>query len=170
MSETTKAIEIRHNLGEILAVIEDRGRNIAGALERAAREIRQELDARYRVTYASWLHRPTVNVDVHVHPQRLDIVVETDQLYRYVDLGTRPHVILPRHAPMLHFLSDYQPKTVPGVLGSGSGGAYGEDVFARRVHHPGTEARGFTKRIFAEAREWSQRMIFEHLLKVLNRR
>lgn len=162
--------EIRHNLGEILSIIESQGRNIPKALENAARDIRNELEQRYRPTYAYWEHRPTVNVDVHAHPRRMDIVVETDRIYSFVDLGTRPHPIFARRAPVLHFLSDYQPKTMPGVLGSGSGGAYGDDVFARRVMHPGTQARGFTKRIFRDAREWSARMIYGHLLKALNRR
>lgn len=43
--------------------------------------------------------------------------------------GTRPHVIVPRNARVLHFRT-----------------AAGADVFARRVNHPGTRPNDFTRR------------------------
>ena len=43
----------------------------------------------------------------------------------YVEFGTRPHLILPKRARALRFEVD------------------GEVVFARRVHHPGTQPQPF---------------------------
>lgn len=50
----------------------------------------------------------------------------------YVNDGTRPHIIRPRHAQALRF-----------VIG-------GRVVFAKVVHHPGTRARPFLDRALRE--------------------
>lgn len=78
--------------------------------------------------------------------------VGTDEpIYGYVTRGTRPHLITPVRAKVLVFGSGkYNPVTRPGVLGSrrvgvglqGTGGV-AKPVFAKRVRHPGTKARGF---------------------------
>lgn len=70
--------------------------------------------------------------------------VSTDsKVFMYVSLGTKPHVIKPKNAKVLHFKSMYKPKTKPNTIGSSSGGAFGNDVFSKGVQHPGTEARNF---------------------------
>lgn len=70
-------------------------------------------------------------------------------IWTYVDQGTKPHVILPRNAPRLRFRTGYNPKTLasPARTVSGGGMATGPTVFAKKVNHPGTEAREFTKTI-----------------------
>ena len=76
--------------------------------------------------------------------------VGTDNMiYVYVDQGTRAHPIVAQRAPYLVFRSGrYQPKTRPGVIGSRSRGSRsGSFRFAKRVWHPGTEARNFAKTI-----------------------
>ena len=75
---------------------------------------------------------------------RLEGSVTTDsKVYTYVSLGTKPHVIKPKNAKVLRFKGMYKPKTKPNTIGSGSGGAFGDDVFSKGVQHPGTEARNF---------------------------
>jgi hypothetical protein len=59
--------------------------------------------------------------------------------------GTKEHIILPKNAKRLRFQNTYTAKTVPGVIGSRSGGPSGDTVFSNGVIHPGTEARNFTK-------------------------
>lgn len=46
----------------------------------------------------------------------------------FVERGTRPHIIRPKTAQVLHFFVD------------------GEEVFTREVHHPGTRANPFVAR------------------------
>lgn len=78
---------------------------------------------------------------------RRDMVITVytnNQIYQYVDEGTKAHIIRPKNANALHFLSGYRAKTRPGFIGSSSGGASGESVFAKEVHHPGTKARNFS--------------------------
>lgn len=162
--------EIRHNIGEIIDALAASSRRIENAIGRAANELRGEVDSRYQVTYQSWRHRPDVSVDVHAHGRRIDIEVQTDEVYDYVDRGTSPHIILPIRAKRLHFLNGYQPKTTPGVLGSGTGGAYGDDVFARMVRHPGTQARGFTRIVSNWVHQNGDNILWKQLLQALNRR
>lgn len=63
----------------------------------------------------------------------------------WLEEGTPPHVIEPKTpGGVLAFQTGYQSKTVPGVIGSGPGGASGPTAFSRGVMHPGTEARGWS--------------------------
>lgn len=74
-------------------------------------------------------------------------VSTSNLVYKYVSLGTKPHVIKPKNGKVLRFKSMYKPKTKANVIGSHAGGASGDDVFSKGVQHPGTEARNFHKEI-----------------------
>jgi len=112
-----------------------------------------------RVTQ-TWNHQP-VFVEYKVgaaagdlHPARIRISTQ-DAIYRYVDEGTRPHIIAPRKpGGVLVFRGRYTAKTIPHLLVSRAGGASGATVFARVVHHPGTKARKFTETIM---QRWQNR-------------
>jgi len=81
-----------------------------------------------------------------------------DLIYLFVSGGTRDHPITPVHAKKLVFqwggVGSYKPKTVPGVMGSQSGGPTGPIVGRMSVHHPGTAPRNFDK---VAADEWGKR-------------
>lgn len=107
----------------------------------------------YRKTVKTWDNKPVFKADLpRIHGADIVFMFGTDnEIYAYVDFGTRPHLILPRRAPALAFQSGYTPKTARGVIGSTRGGSSGNRVFARAVYHPGTQARLFTKIIAAKA-------------------
>lgn len=64
------------------------------------------------------------------------------QKWEWMDKGTRAHDIRPkRPGGMLAFRDTYTSKTMPGVIGSRSGGSSGNLVLAKKVRHPGTKAR-----------------------------
>lgn len=67
-----------------------------------------------------------------------------DDVWHYVDRGTKPHEIRPRKAKVLAFPSVFTPKTQPRSLKSGSGSVAGPTVFSKGVRHPGTKARNFS--------------------------
>lgn len=80
--------------------------------------------------------------------------VGTDNdIYGYVSRGTRPHLITPKNASVLVWeAGKYTAKTRAGVLGSRStglkpSGGVGQAVFAKVVHHPGTQARAFEEAV-----------------------
>lgn len=76
-------------------------------------------------------------------------------IYKYVDKGTKPHVIRAKRAPNLRFLSQgFKAKTTPGVIGSMAGAPADSGwVTKKSVNHPGTEARGFSEAIEKKMRK-----------------
>ncbi len=74
------------------------------------------------------------------------ILVGTDnEIYKFVDKGTKAHLIKPKRAKKLRFQSGYRAKTSVNRIGSRRGGPFGETVFSSGVRHPGTKARNFSK-------------------------
>ena len=79
---------------------------------------------------------------------RVAYVFTNDEIYKFVDKGTAPHIIMAKHRMRpLVFQTGYKAKTAPGTIGSRAGGPFGPTVRALVVHHPGTEARRFTETI-----------------------
>lgn len=70
-----------------------------------------------------------------------------DEIYFYLDEGTKAHIIKPRRAKRLGFRTGYKAKTRPGVIGSRAGGPSGPFVTPKQVMHPGFPARKFAKTI-----------------------
>ena len=68
----------------------------------------------------------------------------TNEVYGYVNSGTRPHIIRAKNGKRLAF-GPSSPKTRPGSLDSGSGSRGPADTFRQQVQHPGTDARDFDK-------------------------
>lgn len=68
-------------------------------------------------------------------------------LYAWIDLGTKPHIITPKNAPALRFFRGYQARTKPRVIGSGPQRRFGNFVRAMKVKHPGIEPREFSETI-----------------------
>jgi len=122
------------------------------AMKQTAQTTKRELLRRFRRTVGTWRHRPRFEVIEEITPTGVSVLAGTDdKVYRYVDQGTRPHIIEPRGPGYpLRFKSGYAAKTQPGVLGSGQGGPSGPYVHAWRVQHPGTQARRFTELILKE--------------------
>jgi hypothetical protein len=70
----------------------------------------------------------------------------TNEIFGYVDQGTKPHIIRPRGKALM-FGAGFAPKTQPGIIGSSSGASGGAVVFAKYAQHPGTKPRKFTETI-----------------------
>lgn len=107
-----------------------------------------QIKADFAKTTSSWKNKPKFGVKVSLKGGSPTVEVSTsDQVYAWVDEGTRAHPIVPVKAKRLRFKTGYNAKTQPGVLDARSGGADGDTVFARVVYHPGTEPREFSKLI-----------------------
>jgi hypothetical protein len=121
----------------------------------AAKTAKAGMLADFKKTVATWNDKPTFSskVDQGAAVGGVRIQIGTDDpVYGFVDEGTKPHIIRPKHGKILAFKGGkYRAKTKPRVIGSTSGGATGKAVFAQVVHHPGTKKREFTKTI---ANKW----------------
>ena len=121
---------------------------ITEALEKEAQAIANDIVLEFTLATATWKHQPKYEKIVQVGPSSIEILVGTDdEIFGYVDKGTRPHMIYPVKAKALAFPSIFVPKSTPGALVSGAGFSGGATVFAGAVHHPGTKPRNITKQI-----------------------
>lgn len=127
----------------------------------AIRAVGKEMLEDYQATTASWEHKPDFKQTISLAGGSPSVKIETtDEIYGYVDQGTKPHDIFPINGKVLVFPGDSSPKTQPGVLGSSAGTKGGELVFTKYVHHPGTKARKFSEKILKKWRgEFGKRMV-----------
>lgn len=161
-------IEVTSNVDEVLRGLARLRKNFRDpALTQAAKEIGRETLREYRRTTTTWHHKPNFQTLTEVRGGDLFQITGTDdEIYRYVDLGTRPHYILPRvSGNKLRFQTGYNAKTRPNSLTSYRGGKFGPVRFADAVLHPGTPPRNFTKLIGAIMSKKSVDIMLKYLDK-----
>jgi len=119
-------------------------------VRKAGRAVKKDFEK----TTKTWRHKPKFEVLVSLTgPGPVLLVGTDDKIYRYVDEGTRPHLIWAgiytgkSRKRLLVFNSGFEPKTQPRVIGSSAGAVFGAKVMRPYVQHPGTEAREFDKTI-----------------------
>lgn len=116
-------------------------------------EVKPALVKSHEVIVADWEHQPGFAARKYVRPDSIAVSVyptgENADIWEFVDKGTRPHIIAAKNAPRLVFpKGPYISKTLAKPARTVAGGGRFVDntkVFAKVVHHPGTEAREFTK-------------------------
>lgn len=108
----------------------------------------------FQRTTKTWTHKPVFDVVISLTgPGPVVIVGTDDKIYRYVNDGTKPHLILAgiysgkSKKKALAFSEGYTAKTAPGVLDAKDGGPHGDVILRAAVLHPGTEARRFDEEI-----------------------
>ncbi len=121
-------------------------RELKGALDQTGNIIRDD----FKSTIRTWRRKVKFSKkgprSIGGGVMAVDVFTE-DEIYFYVEAGTKAHIIRPRHAARLSFRTGYTAKTRPGVVGSRAGGSKGPFVTARSVLHPGTQARNFAPTI-----------------------
>lgn len=129
------------------------------------RQVRDGMKKDFEKTVENWEHEVEFKAVTHFTRRLPSPSVEVwteDQVYRYVNDGTRPHEIWAGYytgrsdAKVLAFPSEHTPKTRPGSLRSGAGSSGGAIIFTPFVRHPGTEARDFTGQI---EKIWQKRFL-----------
>ena len=137
------SITIRSNATKVGASFRRLARKFPGTVDFAIRELGLEAQMLFEKTTATWTHQPTFT---NQRTRQGYTVGTDDRIYGFVDRGTRAHEIRPRRAGgILRFTGPYHAKTKPNVIASYGGGRGRVAVWARRVMHPGTEPRNFSK-------------------------
>lgn len=118
-------------------------------LKRELESISKDMLFDFEVTTYTWKKRPKFQKLFSVGPNSVDILVGTDdEIYKYIDEGTKAHFVAPKNAPALAWQTGYKPKTVVGKMIAQPGGAFGAYAFDARGHMvSGIKARKFTKTI-----------------------
>lgn len=93
--------------------------------------------------------------------------IQTDnQVWKWVNYGTRPHYISSRGNYPLRYQTDFKPKTEQGRITSTNGGKFGSNwVSPYTVYHTGAEARDF----LANLEPKREQRISDSLDKYLNK-
>lgn len=117
-----------------------------------ANKIASDMNKDFQKTTATWKNKPKFDTKVMARDQKVSITVSTsDEIYGYVDKGTRPHIIRPRKRDYpLRFNSRFKAKTKPHFIGSSNGASNPPIIRAMEVHHPGNEPRYFVRDIQAK--------------------
>lgn len=111
-------------------------RALTNTLNGVAKDIKLDFD----VTTQTWKHR--VEFPIASPSAYRRIVATDDEVYGFVNDGTRPHTIRPK-GKMLRFNTPFKAKTLPNQIMSGPGSVGTNEVFSRGVQHPGTAPRKF---------------------------
>lgn len=127
----------------------DAFRRLPGAVEKGMKEATKEALKDFEKTTQGWQHNVSFSVEEQGNGEYL--VGTNDEIWKFVDEGTKAHDIYPKRARHLMFSPGGRSKTSPGKLTSGGGSKGSGIVFARHVRHPGTKARLFSQQI---ARRW----------------
>jgi len=116
-------------------------------IERATLEVKNGIQDDFKKTTATWRHR----VVWYTTRRGTDWFIGTkDEIYGYVDLGTRAHVIRPKRpgGSLRFFRTGFKAKSRVGYIASYAGQQATKDLtYTKEVHHPGTKARNFTVKI-----------------------
>lgn len=101
------------------------------AHQRAITRTMDLAEAAARAEIANLTREWSTPPEVHVQ-QRGDVrlIAIVDPRWLWADEGTKAHVIVPKRRKVLHFTT-----------------SAGEEVFTRRVNHPGTKAQHYTKKV-----------------------
>ena len=123
------------------------------AIQDAAKEAAKGMEKDFKKTTATWQHKVTFTKIISVMPDVEILVGTDDQIYTYVNDGTKPHPIFAgiytgkSNKKALSFQwggpGSYRAKTSPRKIGSTTGGPSGPMVALPYVQHPGTKARKF---------------------------
>ena len=126
-------------------------RELDAAINQALKEFQEVAIAAHEETTENWEHKVVFRAkrmdfpEKSVQPGVAVRVWTDDEIWRYVDEGTKPHEIRPKKAGgVLAFPSMFKAKTQPQSLKSGAGASGGPVVVTQAVQHPGTKARNFS--------------------------
>ena len=123
-------------------------------LRNAVRRYGRLIEKDMRQLTSTWDEQPVYKTATHVTARTPSPSVEvytTDQRWKWVDKGTKPHAIWAGYytgrsrSKTLAFPSIFSPKSRPNKLRAYKGRSGGPIVHTPYVEHPGTQARNWTK-------------------------
>ena len=121
---------------------------INNAARKALKTVGEGFKEDFGATTETWTRQVNFETTYKDSKTSASVIVATDdEIYRYVNDGTKAHIIRPKNGGILRFPGGYTAKTSPGTIGSSAGGSFGASVVARVVRHPGTKARKFDEAI-----------------------
>ena len=134
---------------------------VLNALRAEGRDVKKE----YEKTTKTWKRKPEFEVLIGLtrgSGGSASVLVGTDnEIYGYVDEGTKGHYVPKSGAATMAFQPGYKAKTAPRKIGSSAGGAFGDKIVRRgRWWVKGIVAREFSPTIQKRRRKpFTRRMV-----------
>ena len=124
-----------------------------------------EVDKVFKSTVKDFTTKPDFEKKVEIKPGKIEgSVLTSDENYKRLNDGTKPHVILPKKpGGVLVFKINFKSKTTLTRLPSRRGFNNAPVVFARKVNHPGFEPRNYEERVKKEVKPKFSKIINKHL-------
>jgi len=124
----------------------------------------------YDKTHETWNHKVEFGTEFKDTVKESRVTVSTqDDVYRWVNSGTKDHPIEAKRGEFLIFQKFYTPRTKPNWIGSGSSSYSGPIQKRRQVHHPGIrEPRLFDVAVTEEMRKILPEWIRVELARTLS--
>jgi hypothetical protein len=124
-------------------------------VDQELRDTGQELKTADDKVVRDWRHKPTFRAEYNKSAAIRTVKIvpkgEHKNLWYYVDLGTKPHIIRAKNKPFLKFQTGYSARTAPvAKFNQGTGQKFGAWRQVKEVHHPGTKARKFSETFLKE--------------------
>jgi hypothetical protein len=134
-----------------------------GAILKEANQYAKAMKLDFDATVGTWDRKPVFQTDVSVLPDIVSVKVWTDdEIYGYVDKGTKSRDIYPKAGKRLAFRVGGTPKTRPGQDTAGPGSPGTKLIVLPvgvPVHKHAIKARNFTKEIrLHHSRDFYSRM------------
>ena len=163
-------VSIETNAGKVATQLGMNQRQLRVVMERAMKESAREVRHDYERVTSTWTHKPHITEEVNTRAGRVEAMIGTDdEIFGYVDRGTKAHRIVARKAKALRFWSGFHPKTTPNALNVGGGGVFGNIIFRKGVWHPGTKARRFTRLFHRRSNKRTPKIVRKHFAKWVKR-
>jgi len=154
-------------------------RRFSIAINRAMKRFGEYARTELGKTVETWDTDVNFSLKYHLSADEKILEVSHDSLiYKFVDEGTPAHVIRVSTRKIrraggkrarLAFPESFQPKTMPGVLGSFEGGYSGEMLYPVYVNHPGAEPREFSSTVLINIEDNMEDTIYDELQKAWER-
>jgi hypothetical protein len=156
---------ITTNAAKVSAKYKKLLKKLDGVQARATDMLADEAIVLYKKTTRTWRHKPTFRKKKTARGVQ---IITDDPIYKFVDRGTRPHIIRAKNAPFLVFAGPYKAATKPRVIGSTN--ATVGDNWSRKlmVHHPGNAPRHFTDEITKRINKRAGTVVKKEINKVIN--
>ncbi len=145
-----------------------KSKDVEKAVIAAVNSSLEVIERDFKRTTRTWEHKVEFTlIKASMSGAGLEGAVGTDDdVFNFVDKGTKAHLIVPRTAEALAFQAGkYAPKTSPNVIGSHAGGSSGGIIYASYVDHPGIEARNFTDEIASRRQGMLESRVSDAIMK-----
>lgn len=129
-----------------------------------------DIQSTARDTVREWTNKPDFGETVYTSEDLIEFTIKPKgnkkvvKIFEYVDLGTKPHIIMPKiKGTYLKFRGGYSARTMPvAKYNVGVGRSFGQWVSAMQVNHPGNKPRKFLETYLDElAPTFQQRVQLE---------